>query len=104
MKFSIKDFFNKCDQIHSFLRIWLHLMKKSLMENFIFCAVYMWTKQKQALDVFHKKGILKKAILNTSDKIQMLLTKYECFWQFLLTKYLGRNGALLTKIMQQALK
>ena len=22
-----------------FLRIWLHLLKKSLMENFIFCAV-----------------------------------------------------------------
>ena len=39
MKFSIKDFFSKCDQIGSFLRIWSHLLKKSLMENFIFCAV-----------------------------------------------------------------
>ena len=39
MKFSIKDFFSKFDQIRSFLRIWLHLLKKSLMENFIFCAV-----------------------------------------------------------------
>ena len=39
MKFSIKDFFSKCDQIHSFLRIWSHLLKKSLVENFIFCAV-----------------------------------------------------------------
>ena len=39
MKFSIKDFFSKCDQIHSFLRIWSHLLKKPLMENFIFCAV-----------------------------------------------------------------
>ena len=38
-KFSIKDFFSKCDQIRSFLRIWSHLLKKSLMENFIFCAV-----------------------------------------------------------------
>ena len=36
MKFSIKDFFSKCDQIRSFLRIWSHLLKKSLMENFIF--------------------------------------------------------------------
>ena len=35
----MKDFFNKCDQICSFLRIWSHLLKKSLMENFIFCAV-----------------------------------------------------------------
>ena len=39
MKFSIKDFFRKCDQIHSFLRIWSYLMKKPIMENFIFCAV-----------------------------------------------------------------
>ena len=29
MKFSIKDFFSKCDQIRS-------LLKKSLMKNFIF--------------------------------------------------------------------
>ena len=39
MKFSIKDFFNKCNQILSFLRIWSHLLEKSLMENFIFCAM-----------------------------------------------------------------
>ena len=32
----MKDFFSKCDQIRSFLRIWSHLLKKSLMENFIF--------------------------------------------------------------------
>ena len=40
MKFSIKDFFRKCDQIRSFLRISSRLLKKSLMENLIFCAVY----------------------------------------------------------------
>ena len=39
MKFSIKDFFSKCDQICSFLRIWSHLLKETLMENFTFCAV-----------------------------------------------------------------
>ena len=47
MKFSIKDFFSKCDQIRSFfrssLRIWSHLLEKSLMENFIFCAVPLKT-------------------------------------------------------------
>ena len=42
MKFSIKDFFSKCDQIRSFLRIWSPLLKKSLMENFIFCAVLVF--------------------------------------------------------------
>ena len=35
MKFSIKDFFSKYDQIRSFLQIWSYLLKKSLMENFI---------------------------------------------------------------------
>ena len=40
MKFSIKDSSSKCDQIHRKLRIWSHLLKKSLMENFIFCAVF----------------------------------------------------------------
>ena len=39
MKFSMKDFFSKCDQIRKKLRIWSNLLKKSLMENFIFCAV-----------------------------------------------------------------
>ena len=39
MKFSIKDFSSKCDQIRSFLRICSHLLKKFLIENFIFCAV-----------------------------------------------------------------
>ena len=41
MKFSINDFFSKCDQIPRKLRIWSHLLKKSLMESFIFCAVSM---------------------------------------------------------------
>ena len=35
-KFSIKDLFSKCNQIHSFLRIWSHLLKKYLTKNFIF--------------------------------------------------------------------
>ena len=39
MKFSITDFFSKCDQIHSFLQIWSYLRNKSVMENLIFCAV-----------------------------------------------------------------
>ena len=41
MKFSIKDFFSKCDQTARKLRIQSNLIKKSLMENFIFCAVLL---------------------------------------------------------------
>ena len=39
LKFSIKDFFSKCDQIHSFLRIWSHVLKKFLIQNFL-CSAY----------------------------------------------------------------
>ena len=39
MKFSIEDFFSKCDKNRSFLQIWPHLLKKSWMEKFIFRAV-----------------------------------------------------------------
>ena len=39
MKFSIKDFFSKSEQICRKLWIWAHLLKKSLIENFVFCAV-----------------------------------------------------------------
>ena len=43
VKFSIKDFFSKCDQIRRKLRIWSYFLKKSLLENFIFCAVWLFT-------------------------------------------------------------
>ena len=35
-KFSIKGFLSKCDHFCNFLWIWSHLLKKSLMETFIF--------------------------------------------------------------------
>ena len=50
-KFSIKDFFSNCEQIRRKLRIWLHLLEKSLMENFIFLLV---------LRVFNKVVTVKK--------------------------------------------
>ena len=39
-RFSIKYFFSKCDKIRRFLRIWSHLLKKSLLDFlYTFCAV-----------------------------------------------------------------
>ena len=35
-KVFIKDFFSKCDRIRSFLPIWLHLLKNSLMKTWFF--------------------------------------------------------------------
>ena len=43
IKFSIKGFSSTCDQIHILLRFWSHLLQKFLMENFIFCIVYVLT-------------------------------------------------------------
>ena len=53
MKFSIKDFLSKYEQIRSFLQIWSHLLERSIMENFIFCTVitayYLKKKKKQKM-------------------------------------------------------
>ena len=46
MKFSVKDFFSKCDQISSFLRVWSDLLKKSLEENIFFYVVNPQTASK----------------------------------------------------------
>ena len=46
MEFFIKNFFRTCDQIRSLLWIWSHLLKKSLMKNFNFCAVISKYKPK----------------------------------------------------------
>ena len=41
MKFSIKDFFSKWDQIRSFLWSWSRLLKKSLMEtSFLYSDIW----------------------------------------------------------------
>ena len=51
IKFSIKDFFIKCDQIRRKLSTWLHLLKKSLMENLIFCAVSQTSKMEHFVKI-----------------------------------------------------
>ena len=45
MKFSMKDFFSKCDQI------------RSLMENFIFCAG--WNESRNCIDLKFLKVLCK---------------------------------------------
>ena len=40
IKFFIKNFFSKYEQIRRKLRIWSYLVNKSLMENLNFCAVW----------------------------------------------------------------
>ena len=54
MKSSIKNFSSKSDQIRKKLRIWSHLMKKSLMQTFIFCTVLQLVYE----NLFHR-GVIK---------------------------------------------
>ena len=54
------DFFNKCNQIPSFLRILSHLLKKSLMENFIFCQrIFLKKKTKSATQKYSVQKLFK---------------------------------------------
>ena len=66
MKFSIKDLFSKRDQIRSYLRIWSRLLKKSLMENFILCAVSVMLLSLRGKSVFHISDAMPFCILNVS--------------------------------------
>ena len=53
LKFSVKDFFSKFDQICRKLQIWSHLLRKSSMKSFIFSAVFYWCKSNE-LQKFRK--------------------------------------------------
>ena len=88
MKFSIKDFFSKCDQIRSFLQIWLHLLKKSLIENFIVCAMVIaenhWFLYKSSNNSFSSNNSLSKSefirIHNISHFDQV--NSWKNLWEF----------------------
>ena len=66
----LKDFFSKCDQIRSFLRIWSHSLKKLLMENFIFCSVQ--SKQSKQLFIL-KTDILTETFQQSSSEYENIL-------------------------------
>ena len=72
MKFSIKEFFSKCNQICCFCRIRSHLLKKPLMENFIFSAVI--------IDYQYNKGIINscKTYLQTVEVFSKMIY---LFWK-----------------------
>ena len=64
MKFSIKDFFSKYEQVHSLQLIWLNLLEQSLKENFIF---FMLCKLKTNTgNYWTLKSELKNVLINVS--------------------------------------
>ena len=52
MKFSVNGLFCKCDQIRSFLRIWSHLLEKSLMKTSFFVQCITEKIQGCSLDLY----------------------------------------------------
>ena len=89
-KFFIKDFFSKYDRICSFLRIWSHFLKKSLMENLIFCAVLSYNCVKMFLYAQYDRicsflriwsHFLKKSLME--NLIFCAVLSYNCVKMFL---------------------
>ena len=79
IKFSIRNFFRKCNQILSFLRILSHLLKKSLIENFTFCPMSVnkqvtWNFTRCG-NVYNKNISVRRMI----DNIFSLMAYMQCF-------------------------
>ena len=89
IKFSINDFFSKCDQIHKKLQIWSSLLKKSLMENFLFCVVGLMISCK----IFHKKRNYEYC-LTTSFPLPILSTSFNPKFLFVNFRYSPINESL----------
>ena len=89
MKFCIKNFFSKCDQIRTKLWIWSHLLMKSLMKNCIICAVLQQLLQ---VLIWHKKLAMwcQSNVLPFSSQI-----KYEWKYKVRLRKKLERDHSNL---------
>ena len=75
MKFSIKNFFCIADQIPRKLQIWSYLLKKSLMESFIFCTV-------NKNDLLKKKFKINMWAVKFFEKQRFLSTQPQCCLTF----------------------
>ena len=74
MKFFIKGFFIKCEQICNFLRIWSHLLQKALMENFIFVFALRLVSKKGGGDYLAGENLQKiiKYMINSKSRISII--------------------------------
>ena len=87
--FFTKDVVSKCDQIRSFLQIWSYLLKKSLMENFIFCIVeaqiliaYFFTIWKNNSYIAKPKS--QKGRADRKKRFKVIFKGAYIFWNFML--------------------
>ena len=75
IKFSIKNFFSKCDQIRNFQQIWSHVLKKSLMESLNFCALRGVFRAMSNIYVklFYKNNVHFKNLVKVSNYRQIVI-------------------------------
>ena len=86
MKFFIRDFFSIYEQIWRKLRIWSYLLKKSLMENFIFVQ---WIEIICNASFVFK---MKSCVLNKfSSSVEQSVSIIDYFAQASLTKFCTAN-------------
>ena len=91
MKFFIKNFFSKYDQIRSFLQNGSDLLKKSLMENFISFAV---TGTEYSTALKQSRALVKSRII---QEFFYEITKSQMFFFWTITVILSLSwGNLLT--------
>ena len=83
MKFSIKDFFNKCEQIRKKPRIWSHVLKKSLIENFIFCMVNNLFAQIKINQFFYLNTIHFVTVYCMNPNLLACNARYDAFCKIL---------------------
>ena len=84
-KFSIKDFFCKCDQIRRKLQIWSHLLKKCLKENLILYQLYL-LQYSPGIDKLNKLRTLSKKALTISAKRSFLDVRQDSEYPYDTTK------------------
>ena len=86
MKFFVKDFLSKCDQIHRKLWIWSHLLKKSLMEDFIFCA---------RDDLVNPKTLIN--FTSMKESLSIVVKLYLVFNRHFVARHLHRNVIVILR-------
>ena len=76
IKFSIKIFFSKCDQIRRKLRIWSQLLKKTSVENFFLCGgpgAFLKNSERH-----HKLLQMQKTALNLTLRMKYFKRRKDC--------------------------
>ena len=93
LKFSIKDFFSKCDQMRSFLRIFRSVCV-SLNAALRILRVINWRRVRYSESSFLKAALI---LFNFLNKLMCLISSIKeksCFWHLTYVKLWERKGGL----------